>query len=145
MRILKNILLYTLISFIVLLFSNMLKSDFLYSFLKKDLMNILIGLLGLNIAILSILVSKLSEIKKNIKSLNIQDITREMKFSLIEFFVVIILAVSSSIIGDSQQVQFFSKNLVINSILLSTLIYALVIIWDTGHSIFVLIDEEESN
>lgn len=123
--------------------SSMLKSDFLIQFLGSDLLTILIALFGLNITVLAILVTKLSESKNKYGALDLTEISSEMKFSLLEFFVNIVLASGVSILLASEIIVFDYKELICSSILLSTLIYALVIIWDTGNSIFILIREEE--
>ena len=123
--------------------NNMLKSDFLIQFLSKDLLTILIALLGLNVAVLTILIAKLSESKAKYNNLDITDILSEMKFSLLELFVKIVLAVVLSIILTSEIILFDHKALICSSILLATLIYSLSIIWDTANSIFILIKEEE--
>ncbi len=143
MRIFKNILLYCFISLIVVLGGNFIESTFLGEFLKKDVLTILIALFGLNIAILSILITKLSDVKKQLASIDITEISYEMKFSMVEFIVNISLAVVSLIFYNSNSIVFPYKELLFQSTLLSTLIYSLVIIWDTGKSIFILIDEED--
>ncbi|WP_149912710.1 hypothetical protein [Sphingobacterium cavernae] len=122
---------------------NFIESTFLGEFLKKDVLTILIALFGLNIAILSILITKLSDVKKQLASIDITEISYEMKFSMVEFIVNISLAVVSLIFYNSNSIVFPYKELLFQSTLLSTLIYSLVIIWDTGKSIFILIDEED--
>src|SRR5690606_13003218 len=132
MRILKNILLYVFISTMILLGGEFLESNFLELFLKKDLLTIIIALFGLNLTVLSILVSKLSTLKSDLPEIDIEEMTKEMKFSLIEFFVILILAGVVSILSASKILDFNLKHLVFNSILLSTLIYSLTVVWDTG-------------
>ena len=144
-RIIKNLLLYVLISFGLLLVSSWLKSEFIVIYLSKDLIITLITLFGLNVAVLSILVSKLSDIQNKLDNLDIKQIVSEMKFSLLEFFTIIIIAFLSSTLSISQVVNFQYKDVLFNSISLSTLIYSLVIIWDTGHGIFILISEENES
>lgn len=144
MRILKNILLYTFISSLIMMSSSMLQSDFLVQFLHQNLLTILIALLGLNIAVLAILVTKLSESKHRYHDLDINEITSEMRFSLLELFVNIGVAGAVSIFVASEVIVFCYKELICSSLLLSTLIYSLVIVWDTGNSIFVLIREEDN-
>lgn len=144
MRIFKNILMYFAISFIIMIVSDSLGSSFLLQFLKKDLLTILIALFGLNVAILSILISKLSDSKKKYPGLELREITHEMKLSLIEFIVLIAIALLCLILMGSEKFAFQFKDLTFSTLLLSTLIYSLVIIWDTGNSIFVLVQEEEN-
>ncbi|WP_392469336.1 hypothetical protein ACF3OC_12770 [Sphingobacterium cellulitidis] len=108
-------------------------------------MTTLITLFGLNVAVLSILVSKLSEIQKTIDNLDIKQIVLEMKFSLLEFFTIIIVAFLSSTLSTSEVINFQYKDVLFNSVSLATLIYSLVIIWDTGHGIFILISEENES
>jgi len=122
--------------------SDIIGSDFLIFFLQKDLLVILISLFGLNIAVLSILISKLSDSKKEKPELDINDTTYEMKYSLIEFFVLICVAFFSLILIDSEKLVFEYKAITFSSLLLSTLIYSLIIIWDTGNGIFILVQEE---
>jgi len=143
MRIIKNILMYFAISFIIMIVSDSLGSSFLLQFLKKDLLAILIALFGLNVAILSILISKLSDSKKQYPNLELKEITQEMKLSLVEFIVLIGIALLCLILIGSEKLTFQCKEITFSTFLLSTLIYSLVIIWDTGNSIFVLVQEEE--
>lgn len=133
---------YFAISFIIMIGSDIIGSDFLIFFLQKDLLVILISLFGLNIAVLSILISKLSDSKKEKPELDINDTTYEMKYSLIEFFVLICVAFFSLILIDSEKLVFEYKAITFSSLLLSTLIYSLIIIWDTGNGIFILVQEE---
>ena len=144
MQFFKNILMYFAISFIIMIVSGSLGSSFLLQFLKKDLLTILIALFGLNVAILSILISKLSDSKKQYPDLELKEITHEMKLSLIEFIVLIAIAFLCLILIGSEKLTFQCKELTFSTLLLSTLIYSLVIIWDTGNSIFVLVQEEET-
>ncbi|MDA8730942.1 hypothetical protein N9M36_01260 [Flavobacteriaceae bacterium] len=66
--------------------------------------------------------------------------TKEMKFSLTEQVILIIVSVISLIVLNSSVVQLEYKELVLNTVLVGVLIYSVNILWDTGKAVFVIID-----
>ncbi|MEN8929234.1 MAG: hypothetical protein ABF242_09955 [Flavobacteriales bacterium] len=146
MRLAKNISFYILIAFILCLVSKYLKSDFLFKYLVDNIIGLLLTLLAINTATLGLIASKIQDMLEKQPKMSFKSTTREMKFSLTEQVILITVSIVSLIILHSTIINFEFKELLLNTILVSVLIYSVSILWDTGKAVFVIIDLiEEQN
>ncbi len=140
MRLAKNISFYIIIAFIISLLSSYLKSDFLFKYLCDNIIGLLLTLLAINTATLGLVASKIQDMLEKYPKMSFKNTTREMKFSLTEQVVLIIISVISLIVLNSELIKFEQKELLLNTVLVSVLIYSVDILWDTGKAVFVIID-----
>ncbi|WP_228235073.1 hypothetical protein [Allomuricauda sp. M10] len=119
-----------------------LKSDFLSTFIEEDLVGLLLTLLAINTATSTVISSKLEDIAQRTGA-DFSDVVKEIKFSLIEQIVMIILSIillislkSSFLLQSIDHIGF-----VINLALSTILIYSIEILRDTGVTIFDIIIE----
>ena len=140
MRLAKNISFYIIIAFLICLLSKILKSDFLFKYLTENIIGLLLTLLAINTATLGLIDSKIQDMLEKYPKMRFKKTTKEMKFSLTEQVILIIVSVISLIVLNSSVVQFEYKELVLNTVLVGVLIYSVNILWDTGKAVFVIID-----
>ena len=140
MRILRNISLYLVISFTLCILSTALQSDFLFEYLNESIVGLLITLLAINTATTGLVASKIQDVIFKHPGIDLTKSIKEMKFSLFEQIILIILCLICLITLDSELIVFPYKVLALNSLLLAILIYAIDILWDTGKSVFVVIE-----
>lgn len=140
MRLIQNISFYLVIGFITTVFSLYLKSDFLFEYLQKNIISLLITLLAINTATLGLIASKIQDMLENHPKINFKNTIREMKFSLTEQVILICISIFSLIILKSEIIIFPHKNITLNTILVSVLTYSINILWDTGKSVFIIIE-----
>lgn len=132
---------FILISFIICLLSELLKSNFLINFLKNDLIIILITILAINTATSSILLSKLRDLsEKNSKS-NFFSSYESLQSSLYEQIILIILAIVFLMLDSSAIINMVFKyhNLTFNTLITSIFIFSIDILRDTGNAIFIIV------
>jgi hypothetical protein len=140
MRLAKNISFYIIIAFALCLLSKYLKSGFLFKYLIENIIGLLLTLLAINTATLGLIASKIQDMLEKYPKMSFKNTTNEMKFSLTEQVILIIVSVISLIVLDSKIIIFEHKELLLNTILVSVLIYSVSILWDTGKAVFVIID-----
>ena len=140
MRLAKNISFYIIIAFLICLVSSYLKSDFLFKYLTENIIGLLLTLLAINTATLGLIASKIQDMLEKHPKMSFKNTTREMKFSLTEQVILIIVSVIALIVLNSSVVQFQYKELALNTILVGVLIYSVNILWDTRKAVFVIID-----
>ena len=123
----------------------MVNSDFLSGFLSQNLVTLLIALVAINTTTLSVVLTKVREISDKLGG-NFNRTAKEMKISIIEQVVLIVIAIIIQIIRASKilQVQFSSINFIADVILVAILSYALYILYDTANSIFVILEFKDS-
>lgn len=140
MRLAKNISFYIIIAFVICLLSNYLQSKFLFKYLCDNIIGLLLTLLAINTATLGLIASKIQDMLEKYPKMSFKNTTREMKFSLTEQVILIIVSVISLVVLNSEIIKFEYKELVLNTILVSVLIYSVNILWDTGKAVFIIID-----
>ncbi len=143
MRIVKNISFYIVISFIICVVSDYIKSSFLSNFLITNIINLQITLLAINTATLGLIISKIYEILKEYPLIDLAQPIKEMKVSLKEQIILIGISFISLILLNNNLeniIDFEHKKLILNIILLSVLVYCIDILRDTGKAVFVIID-----
>lgn len=141
MSIVKNIFFFILISIAITIFAYYLESDFLFKYLRDNLISLLLTLLAINTATLGLIASKIQDIVIKHPNFDFSKTIREMKLSLLEQIILIVVSVFCLLINDSKVVCFNHKDIFCNIILISIFIYAIHILWDTGKAVFVSIEE----
>jgi len=129
------------VSTIITVLGNMLESNFLFNYLQENIIGLLLTLLAINTATLGLIASKIQDIVINFPEMDFSSTTKEMKLSLLEQIILIIVSVFTLLIQDSNKLTFEFKDDIGNIILVAVLIYAINILWDTGKAVFVIIDE----
>lgn len=141
MKLAKNISFYLVIATVITLLSNYLETSFLFTYLKGNIIGLLLTLLAINTATLGLVASKIQDIVTTFPEFDFSNTILEMKFSLKEQIFLIGFSIGTLIICDSSKIQFLHKETVCNILLSSVLIYSIDILWDTGKSVFVVIEE----
>lgn len=139
MNTLKNISFFIVISLILNAVSYYLESSFLLNFLNSNLIIILLTLLAINTATTGLLSIKMAELETKFNDLDFKNVYNEMKFSLKEQIVLIIISLLVLIVNDSKLFAFQFKSFIIGTFLTSIFVYALDILRDTGVSVFDLL------
>ena len=116
-----------------------LESNFLLDFLSSNLIIILLTLLAINTATTGLLSIKMAELETKFSDLDFKKTYSEMKLSLKEQIVLIVLSLLVLIVNDSKLIEFQFKNFIIGTFLTCIFIYALDILRDTGISVFNLL------
>lgn len=137
----KNISVMIIVSIFIVYISCLMQSVALFSYLKDNLLTILLAFLAINTATLGHLSAKIQDIIVEYKNLDFTDTIREMKKSLLEQIILIILTVILIIVDNGENVQFKLKTELLYTFFLAIFIYALDILWDTGKSVFIIVDE----
>jgi hypothetical protein len=137
----KNISFFIIVSIILTYAGILLESDFLFVYLKENIIGLLLTLLAINTATLGLIASKIQDIVENHPEFDFSSTIKEMKTSLIEQLVLIGISVVALLLMDSGKIELTSKNDIGNVILTTVLIYSVNILWDTGKAVFIVIEE----
>lgn len=140
----KNICMALVCGFILTALSIKLGSSFLDTFLQNNLIMLLIALLAIHITTLSVIMTKLKELSDKYGQ-SFSNTIKEMRISLYEHIVLIVLGLVVLILKESTVLDSFICNWgnACAILLSSILIYSLVILYDTGKSVFEIINFEE--
>lgn len=136
----KNISFYLVISAIITSFSIFCEADFLFEYLQDNIIGLQITLLAINTATVGLVATKIQDVVLQQPHLNFSSVIKEMKISLREQIILISLSIIVLILCDSSKIEFINKDIVCDSILVGVLVYSLDILWDTGKSVFVIIE-----
>jgi len=119
-----------------------LETDFLIEFLKNNLISLLVALIAINSTTLSLVLTKIREISdKNKNQLDFSNTRKQMILSINEQIVLIIFSTIFLMVLDS----IFIKNhqefsVLIHTLIISTFVYALIVLFDTAKSVFIILD-----
>lgn len=138
---LKNISFIVVLSTITVIFCNYLETTFLFKYLADNLISLLLTLLAINTATLGLIASKMQDIVVDKPQFNFSRTIKEMKLSLLEQIILIIISIITLVLQDSKVVVVNHKDEISNIILVGVLIYSINILWDTGKGVFVVIEE----
>ena len=141
MNTLKNISFYIIIGVIISFLGKYLESDFLFKYLKENIIGLLLTLLAINTATLGLIASKIQDIVVDYPKFDFSTTIKEMKISLLEQIILISVSVITLLLLDSKKIELASKIDIGNIILTAVLIYSINILWDTGKAVFVVIEE----
>lgn len=144
---LKNISFYIVISLLLNGIAILLDSNFLTTFLKNNLITLLVSLLAINTATNTLFLSKLDEIVKrfeekgNKKAITYFEKTlKSAKENIYDQIWLVIIAIVILLILNSN-IQFRPYiSFSLNTVLISLFIYALDILRDTAKAIFQIVE-----
>jgi len=129
------------ISLIVVLVSQAIDSKSVFVYLEENIIGLLLTLLAINIASSGLIAAKIQDILVEFPEFDFSESLKEMKISLFEQVVLLIVCIISLILSDSSLIDFEHKSTLSNTILFSILVYAINILWDTGQAVFIIIDQ----
>lgn len=128
MEYIKNISFFLVISVIVSIAADYIESYFIFKYLKEQLLTVLLTLLAINTATSSLIASKMQDLMIQYPKINFRSSIKEMKISLLEQIILIVVALLCLFFMDSEKIIFNYKTIFFNSILLTILIYAINIL-----------------
>lgn len=138
---LKEISLFILIGIITTSIACAIKSSLIFRYLQENIIGLLITLLAINTATSGLIASKIQDITIQYKELDFTTTIKEMKKSLFEQILLIVIAFACLLIIDSSVIIFNYKSELMNAILVSVFAFAINNLWDTGKAVFIIIDE----
>jgi hypothetical protein len=141
MKTIKNISFFIVIALFISFMASLLESDFLFKYLRENIIGLLITLLAINTATTGLIASKMQDLIVNYPDFDFSNSIKEMKLSLLEQIILIAISIVSLIIQSSCKITFEHKEFIFDTLLVGVLIYAINILWDTGKGVFVIIDE----
>jgi hypothetical protein len=143
----KEIFSYLLIAIIFNIISHLLGTKYLFAYLSTNIITIQITIMAISTAIRGLVVSKLQEVKNKFPETSLKPITKALLFSFKEQIFLLATSILLNTIADSKisNKLIFSEyfDFVIEVSLFFVFVYAVDILWDTGKSIFVIIDSLE--
>lgn len=145
-HVVKNACCSIVFGFALVWFSDLISSKFLANFLDANLIMLLIALLAINITTMSVVMVKLKEISEERKGIRFPRTVKEMKFAVYEQVFLIVFGLISQILCKSDLLSQSSiradLRFIISAVPAAILIYSILILWDTGKSIFVILSQE---
>lgn len=139
----NKICIYIVISLCCVFLTKILKSEFIFKYLQENIITLLVTLLAINTATSGLIASKIQDLMLQHKGISFKNSTEEMKLSLLEQIILIIISFIAVVFQNSPIIIFDYKELIGNIILTFILIYAIHILWDTGNAVFISIDTIE--
>ncbi len=139
----KNLSLFLVISTVIQLISVWLQSNFIGSFLKENLITLLLALMAINTTTISVIMTKLRDISDN-DGVDFSRTIMAMRESIVEQVVLLVIAGSLLILQSSEllRVQWKSMDMISNILLLSTFLCSIQILYDTAQGVFVISKKE---
>lgn len=143
----KEISAYIIIAIAVNIISHLLGTKYLFTYLSTNLITIQITLMAISAAIRGLVVTKLQDIKNKYPNTSIKPITKALLFSFKEQLALLCISIILIMIADSKiSMQFKYDNYIdfsVEVMLFTVFIYAIDILWDTGKSIFLIVESLE--
>ncbi|NTU50021.1 MAG: hypothetical protein HGA87_03880 [Desulfobulbaceae bacterium] len=137
----KTICMSIVLGVVLIVLSLVLDSDFIFGFLSKDLISLLVALMAINTTTMGVIMGKLKEIADQ-QDVDFSSTIKEMKVSVYEQVVLIIVAILLLVLKRSNLILQSNKSweVVIWAGLAATFVYAIYILFDTAKGIFVLLE-----
>jgi hypothetical protein len=133
-----------MVALFINMFSYLIGTDLLLVYLKTNLTTVQLGLMAINTATCGLVVSKLQEIKEKHQEIDIKPITKELLDSLKEQIILIIVGVMLMLLIDGDFINKINYcdyiKFVLETFLIAVFINSIQVLWDTGKSVFVLIN-----
>jgi hypothetical protein len=139
--ILKNISFYLVISYLTCLGAYYVNSSSLFTYLRENIIGLLLTLLAINTATLGLIASKMQDLLKDFPTFSFRDSISQMKLSLLEQIILIVSSVIIIIVHGSKMILFPHKYFTMDVLLVTIMVYSIAILWDTGKAVFVVIEE----
>jgi len=139
----KNGALFLVISAIVQTVSAWLQSNFIETFLKENLITLLLALMAINTTTVSVIMTKLREISDD-NGIDFSQTIKAMRESITEQVVLLIVAVLVLIVQSSAMLAsvWSGINTATTIVLITTFLYAVQVLYDTAQGIFVIAYKE---
>lgn len=116
-------------------------SDYVYVFLKQNIVSLQIGLLAINTATLGIVLTKLRDlIEGGVPLSTFTKVKQEMLLSIKEQMALIISALSILSFESAKTPQFVIPGPLLQILLITCFVYSLSILYDTAKSVFIVLD-----
>jgi hypothetical protein len=141
-QILKTTFLSLGIGLIVQLGQTWLQGDYFTGFLKANLINLIAALLAINCATLGIVLTKIRDlVDRHGHADAFNSAKRQMQLSIKEQVGLIAMAVLLLTAIDSPHVKRVEHlPLLLNAALAAVFVYAILVLYDTAKSVFVILD-----
>jgi hypothetical protein len=140
-NILKTIFLSLGIACFVQFIFRRIDSDSVNMFLLSNLTNLQVALLAINAATLGIVLTKIRELIEQVGNKSTFESTKsEMLVSIKEQLALIIFSLIVIAFSAAKNPIFYLSQDVYKTLLLSSFIYSLFILYDTAKSVFVILD-----
>ena len=125
--------------------SRVLDSGFLGSFLSANLLVLLIALMAINTTTVSVILTKMREIADANPRVDFAATRRAMQGATIEQMVLIVLAAVLLVANGSPRLVAAvpHASYIITSLLVAVFVFALQILYDTAHAVYVILDHDE--
>lgn len=118
-----------------------IESESVNSFLMSNLTNLQVALLAINAATLGIVLTKIRELIEQLGNKSAFESTKsEMLVSIKEQLALIIFSLVVIAFSAAKNPVFYLSPDVYKTLLLSSFIYSLLILYDTAKSVFVILD-----
>lgn len=142
----SNILLAIISGLFLWLLSSVIESNFLISFLDQNLIMLIIGLLAVNGASYSILMTKLREIKDEEPKADFSRTINELDLSSREQVFLIYFVVMLQILKNSNIaiLRYEYAIMALNILLCSSFVYGIILLSDTSKAAFILMKYDNS-
>lgn len=141
-NIIFNILLSIGAGYLLTELQSFLGTSYLTSFLKQNLITLLVALIAINSATLSIVLTKVRELlDKSGQQGAFTNTKKQMILSVNEQVVLIVVAMLLLIVQDSDFIKSHVEYVTfLNVLIIGCFVYALRILHDTAKSVFVILD-----
>lgn len=117
-------------------------SNYIFDFLRQNIINIQIGLLAINTATLGVVLTKLRDlVDKGIPLSKFSCARGEMLLSIKEQMALIISALGILSLSDATSIPFQIPEELLRILLVTCFVYSLTILYDTAKSVFVVLGE----
>lgn len=118
-----------------------IQSSFVFEFLKTNITNIQVALLAVNAATLGIVLTKIRElIDKTGKRAEFEATRREMMLSIKEQIALVGASLLIIALATAKALPVKFPDEIYQTLLLTSFIYSLLILYDTAKSVFVILD-----
>jgi len=136
-----HVLLSIGIAFLFYEFQELMMSTYIVTFLKQNLITLILALLAINTTTLGIVLTKIRELidKENVDCF--KKTKKQMMLSITEQIVIVFIALVVFTVSDSTWLKTYSQfQILVDVSCISLFIYDLLILFDTSKSIFIILD-----
>lgn len=139
----KDISFYLTLGFAMMALSEWLGSSFVFEYLSKNLITLLVALLAISTTTVSVIMTKLKDISEKTGA-DFKNTVSELKVSRFEQILLIIFAAILLIFAGSPKVlQLHSyAKFVLYSLLSSVFVASMHSLFDTANAVFIILDYE---
>lgn len=142
----KNWAVYLILSVLLKYISIKTNSTFLDDFIKDNLILLLPALLAVNVTTISILLTKIYDLKKEFPSVSFKEPILAMRNSITEQIILVLLATISLILREGKAIGLFTSENGQNFLsvfLIMLAISAIQIVLDTANALFNFLSTED--